>query len=82
MWSIAQYNKHMNNTYTPCTAAVGDRIELGEMVGEDLPRGLCGTIIRIAEIFSGEQDIAVTWDNGSHLSLIYPLDDFKVLGKV
>jgi hypothetical protein len=68
-------------TYTKCIAQVGDRVELVEMTGEDLPRGLQGTITSIAEVFAGEQDISVKWDNGGSLSLIYPLDDFKVLGK-
>ncbi len=65
--------------YTPSKVTVGARVELGEMTGEDLPRGLCGTVTHIAEIFDNEQDIGVKWDNGRTLSLIYPLDDFKVL---
>jgi hypothetical protein len=70
-----------NKTHTKCIAQVGDRVELIEMTGEDLPCGLQGTITYIAEVFAGEQDIAVRWDNASSLNLIYPLDDFKVLGK-
>jgi hypothetical protein len=69
------------NKYTKCIAQVGDRVELIEMTGEDLPRGLQGTITHIAEVYNNEQDISVKWDNASGLNLIYPLDDFKVLGK-
>ena len=73
-----RYNNSMNTAYTPSTAKVGSRVELVEMTGEDLPRGLMGTVTRIAEVYGNEQDISVKWDNGSTLNLIYPLDDFVV----
>ena len=66
-------------TKSKSNVQVGDRVELAEMTGEDLPRGLCGTVTFIANVIEGEQDIGVKWDNGSNLNLIYPLDDFKVV---
>lgn len=68
----------MNTAHTPCTVKVGDRVELNEMTGEDLPRGLMGTVTHINTVYQGELDIYVQWDNGSTLNLIYPLDDFVV----
>jgi len=58
----------------------GDRIELRAMPDDPnpVPVGTLGTV-RSAVPLHDEWHIAVDWDNGRTLSVIYPVDSFVIL---
>lgn len=62
--------EHIEKTYD-----IGDTIILEEMVGENLPNGLKGTIRKIDDI----GQIHVNWENGSSLAIDPKIDKFEVI---
>ena len=55
----------------------GDRIAIKEMVDEDLPSGLEGTVTLVDDI----GQIQVNWDNGSTLAIDPEIDSFVHLNQ-
>ncbi len=56
---------------------IGDTIILEEMVGENLPYGLKGTIKKVDDI----GQIHVSWENGSSLAINPKIDKFEIISK-
>ncbi|MDE6182635.1 MAG: DUF4314 domain-containing protein, partial [Eubacteriales bacterium] len=54
---------------------IGDTIVLEEMIGENLPNGLKGTIRKIDDI----GQIHVSWENGSSLAIDPKIDKFEII---
>lgn len=55
----------------------GDTVILEEMVGENLPYGLKGTIRKVDDI----GQIHINWENGSSLAIDPKIDKFEVISK-
>lgn len=53
----------------------GMKIELIRMEGEDIPRGIVGTVRSVDDI----GQIHMVWENGSSLAINTEVDEFKVL---
>jgi len=66
------------NTTPP--ARVGDRVTLVRMGGDPDPiaPGTVGTVLGTSQWVGGEWNIAVRWDNGRTLGLVFPEDRFTV----
>lgn len=56
---------------------IGDTVILEEMVGENLPNGLKGTIRKIDDI----GQIHVSWDNGGSLAINPKIDKFQIINQ-
>jgi hypothetical protein len=62
----------------------GDRLIILNMVGEnDVPLGSKGTVKRIYNdpFQPGSSIIEMNWDNGSTLSILSDVDDYKIISK-
>ena len=61
-------------------ARVGDRVTLVRMGDDPSPiaPGSTGTVLGTSKWVGGEWNIAVRWDNGRTLGLVYPEDRFTV----
>jgi hypothetical protein len=64
------------NNYNP-KVKPGDKIILLSMVGEPMPIGLKGTVLRISN-FIGSEIIQVDWENGRNLSLLADEDIWMI----
>lgn len=69
MLTLKEINE-LKKIYTP-----GTKIELIEMIGEDIPRGTVGTVRRVDDI----GQIHMSWSTGSSLALQPERDTFKVI---
>lgn len=71
----------IEETGGPCKP--GDRIELLQMSDDPCPiePGTTGTVLSVNGGFYRNQQfqIAVKWDNNRSLSLIWPIDQFKII---
>ncbi|WP_317367515.1 DUF4314 domain-containing protein [uncultured Tyzzerella sp.] len=64
-----------NNEEIPIKYNIGNTIVLDEMIGENLPYGLKGTIKKIDSV----GQIHISWENGSTLAIDPKIDKFEVL---